>query len=272
MLGVNILRSTLLGHILSSVDRFAPNKVFICFDCAGSNWRKEEYSLYKAQRKEAREKQDINWEEFYGFLTGFYEELKGSFPFISLKHNRLEADDIAAHLVRRFSCDTNIIITNDSDYLQLLKYKNIEIYNAISSKKMLCESPKRFLELKILTGDKSDNVPSIMPRVGPATAEKLLDSGELEEILAKPAAGGGPNETKRNYDRNKKLIDLDNTPEELIMSLENLIDDYQMVDTKHLTTYLREHTLRDLFDRISSIRRNLSRLVTAPDIPLGQPL
>lgn len=272
MLGVNVLRSTLLGHILAAIDRFSPNKVFVCFDCAGSNWRKETYPLYKAQRKEAREKQDINWLEFYEFLTGFYEELKGSFPFISLKHNRLEADDIAAYLVRRYSCDTNIIITNDSDYLQLLKYKNVEVYNAINGKRMLTESPRRFLEEKILTGDKSDNIPPIRSRIGPATARDLIDSGDIYKLLEEKDQEGKPLEIRRNYDRNKQLIDLDNTPEELILSLDNLIDEYVMLDTRQLTTYLRKFTLRDLFDRISSIRRNLSKLVTAPDIQLGQPL
>jgi 5'-3' exonuclease len=260
MLGINVLRSSLLRQILMSVDRFKPDKVFICFDCQGKNWRKQKYDFYKGHRKELRDKQDINWEEFYEFLKGFYNELTDNFPFYSLRHDNLEADDIAAHLVRRYSNDNNIVVTNDSDYLQLLKYKNVEIYDSKTGKKKTCESPKRFLEAKILTGDTSDNIPPIRARIGPVTAEELIDSGKIYELLNEVDADGKPKEIKRNYDRNKELIDLENTPEELIMSLENLIDDYQLTDTRKLTTYVRDMNLRELFDNISAIRRNLSKL------------
>lgn len=261
MIGINVLRSNLLGHILFSTERVNPNKVFVCFDCNGKNWRKEKYDFYKAHRKEAREKQDVNWEEFYGFLNSFYDELKDNFPFISLKHNKLEADDIAAYLVRRYSNDTNVILTNDSDYLQLLKYKNVEILDSKTGKKKTHDSPKKFLELKILTGDSSDNIPPVQAGTGPVKAEKLIDEDKLTELLEKKDADGNPCEFRRNYNRNKELIDLDNTPESLLMSLENLVDDYKLIDTKNLTNYLREHTLRDLFSNISTIRRNLTKLV-----------
>jgi 5'-3' exonuclease len=261
MLGINVLRSALLRNVLMSIDRFNPNKVFVCFDCQGKNWRKKKYDFYKDHRKELREKQDVNWEEFYDFLKGFYDELKDNFPVYALRHDGLEADDIVAHLVRRYSVDTNIIITNDGDYLQLLKYKNVEIYDSKTGKKKICESPKRFLEAKILTGDKSDNIAPIRARIGPATAEELIDTGEIYKLLEETDADGKPTELRRNYERNKELIDLENTPQELIMSLENLIDDYQLATTKNLTSYLRDKSLRDLFDNISTIRRNLSKLI-----------
>jgi DNA polymerase-1 len=272
MLGMNIIRSKLLRNLIFTVEKLNPDKVFICFDCQGSNWRKQKYNFYKAHRAELREKQDVNWEEFYDFLNSFYDELRINFPFVSLRHDKLEADDIAAHLVRRYSNDINTIVTNDSDYLQLLKYKNVEVINALSGKKMVCESPKKFLEIKILTGDKSDNIPAVRARTGPATAEDLIDTGEIYKLLEEVDAQGNPKEIKRNYDRNKELIDLENTPEGLLMSLENLIDDYKMADTKLLTTYIRDRSLRDLFDNISSVRRILNKLVTPPDNQLARPL
>jgi len=273
MLGENILRNDMLGHIMMFTQRFKPDKVFHCFDCLDLNWRKRLYNFYKEQRKDLKSKQDVNWDDFYAFLEKFHDELRDNFPFVCLRHNSLEADDIAAHLVRRYSCDTNVIITNDGDYLQLLKYKNVSVHNCITGKKMEIEgSPQRYLELKIMTGDKSDNLPAIRPRIGPETAIKLLDSGEIHKLLEEKDPNGDPCELRRNYERNKHLIDLENTPQELLMSLENLIDDYQMKDTKNLVTYIREHRLRSLMDNIANIRQALSKLVVAPEIPLGQPL
>jgi len=38
MLGMNILRSKLLRNLIFTVEKFNPDKVYICFDCQGSNW------------------------------------------------------------------------------------------------------------------------------------------------------------------------------------------------------------------------------------------
>jgi 5'-3' exonuclease len=264
MLGENVLRSELLNDIFNAIDKIKPDRVFVCFECKGYNWRKEKYNFYKDQRAKQRAKQeDINWEEFYGFLEKFYVELKENLPFISLKHDKLEADDIAAHLVRRYSHDINTVITNDSDYLQLVKYKNVKIINSKTGKVMECSSPKRYLEEKILTGDTSDNIPPIRSGIGPKTASKLIESEEIYKMLEEKDADGKPCELRRNYERNKELIDLENTPQHLLMSLENTIDDYVMVDTKKLLMYIQRNSLRALLDRLSSIRRNLTVLTAA---------
>ena len=261
MLGENILRHNLLGSIFYYIDRFKPNKVFVCFECDGKNWRKEKFDFYKAQRKEAREKQDVNWDEFYSFTSSFYNELKENFPFYVLKHDKLEADDIVSILVKKFLGNDNIMITNDGDYKQLLKYPGVKFFDSMKGIFNECDSPKKFLETKIIMGDRSDNIPPIRPRFGEKTAEKLIESEEIYKMLNEVDPDGQPCELKRNYDRNKLLIDLENTPRDLVESLENMVDEYQPPTSKYMVTYFRTKRLVEHLGNISKIRQNLESLV-----------
>ena len=78
-----------------------------------------------------------------------------------------ESDDAIAILTRLFleqqkesDCQI-VIIANDSDYNQLLVDKRVSIYNPKGWTQVLCDDPAKYLEEKILTGDKSDNVKPI---------------------------------------------------------------------------------------------------------------
>jgi len=259
--GMNLLRHMLLKNgILFYLNKFKPDRCFVCFDTKGSNWRYDVLPTYKGQRKANREKHNIDWQEFFKLLEDFQTELRDFFPIYSIKHDSLEADDIIAHLVRNNQDRNKIIVTSDSDYVQLLKYRNTKLFDPMKNKFKVCESPRYELEKKILTGDKSDNIPAIRPRCGEKTAEKLIESGEIKKLLLEIDSDGNPGEIKRNYDRNKLLINLDDTPEELLRELDDSLDEYQLSSTSKLFKYLTKYRLRDLFNEVSSVRQTLSLL------------
>jgi 5'-3' exonuclease len=86
-----------------------------------------------------------------------------------------EADDLAAGLARcaiRSSAKEAIIITGDSDFAQLVtdqsKFTTLARHVYSRSKGYLIR--KWLCFEKILSGDKSDNIPSIKPRLEPKTA------------------------------------------------------------------------------------------------------
>ena len=69
---------------------------------------------------------------------------------------------------------------------------------------------------KILTGDISDNIPSVFPKCGPKTAIKYFENRELLEKKLQES------ETYRTtYELNKKIIDFNNIPEELVEEFMN---------------------------------------------------
>jgi 5'-3' exonuclease len=186
-------------------------------DCKRENiWRVELFPQYKANRANGKE------DGFMGgpfFKMAYEEELfvKGGARSI-LKHSKLEADDCIAISVKRLTTmqpNCNIyIITSDKDYLQLNSH-NVHLFNLafknIAENKSSTGNPKTDLEIKIIMGDTSDNIPSVFPKCGPKTAQKCVD--DLEFFKKKMA--NNPDYYKQ-YDLNKKIVDFDNIPQELV--------------------------------------------------------
>lgn len=141
-----------------------------------------------------------------------------------LEHPKLEADDCIAitvkHILHNYPESKIWIIANDMDYLQLASEK-VNIYNLkyinISEKKSSTGDPECDKFCKIVCGDKSDNIRGIFDKCGIKTAIELYNNQELFREKLK--------DTKINnkYLLNKKLIDFDEIPEELVNSFKKNI-------------------------------------------------
>lgn len=186
-------------------------------DCKREHiWRTELFPQYKANRANGKE------DGFMGgpFFKMAYEEelfIKGGAKAI-LKHGKLEADDCIAISVKLLTAkypDCNIyVITSDKDYLQLNSH-NVHLFNLafknIAENKSSTGNPKSDLEIKIIMGDTSDNIPSVFPKCGPKTAQKCLDD---PEFFKKKMANNS--DYYKQYELNKKLVDFDSIPQELV--------------------------------------------------------
>jgi 5'-3' exonuclease len=197
--------------------------IYVARDCKRSEiWRNEIYSEYKGTRES-----DPNFAGAPFFKLAYVEQLFEKTPNVKgiLKHDKLEADDCIAltakHLHKTYP-DANIyIIASDADYLQIvndkihlydMKYKNIKETKKCSG------DPKRDLFCKIVAGDKSDNIPTIMKKLGPKTAQKYYENPtEFETFLAKNP------QAKEVYKRNQTIVDFNNIPQDLQISFEQLV-------------------------------------------------
>ena len=183
-------------------------------DCKRENiWRVKHFPKYKATR---------NQEGFMGgpFFKMVYETnlfLEGGVKAI-LKHPELEADDCIAlsvkHLVKKYPECQIYIITSDKDYLQL-KRDNVYLYNLafknIADNKSSTGNPLQDLEIKIVMGDTSDNIPSVFPKCGPKTAQKCFED---PEFFKKKMSNN--EEYYKQYELNKLLVDFNSIPQELV--------------------------------------------------------
>jgi 5'-3' exonuclease len=186
-------------------------------DCKRENiWRNAHFPKYKANRPNGSQ------DGFMGgpFFKMVYDEdlfNKGGAKAI-LKHSRLEADDCIAisvkYLINKYPECNIYIITSDRDYLQLNAH-NVQLYNLafknIAENNSSTGNPKEDLEIKIIMGDISDNIPSVFPKCGPKTAKKCIDDPEFFKKKM------SDNEAYyKQYELNKKLVDFNNIPEELV--------------------------------------------------------
>jgi 5'-3' exonuclease len=269
--GYQLLKHVLIKSVLKNVNEFSPDRVYICFD-GGSSWRKNVSDSYKAQRKEARDKQDVaaggdvNWSEFYRIVDELRTDFRTNFPFYTLQINSIEADDIIAYLVKTSpQDDEKIILTRDGDYIQLLQYPNTKIYNPVDRKWMTSDNPLHDLQVKICMGDKSDNIAAILPRMGIATAEKYVESGQLDKLLENARIevekfGKASKMEAVNYFTNEKLIDLSKAPSTIVNQIKTEVENAKCGNPANLLKFFVTNGLRELVEDISKVRTTVSKL------------
>jgi 5'-3' exonuclease len=213
-----------MNSFLNTIVKFNPSKVILAFDTKGS-WRYDIYPSYKSNRKIARDKAVIDFEKFFPIFSEFKDEIKDVFKTVYvLEHPKAEGDDIIAVLCKeQFKKNQNIIVSTDKDMHQLLIEKNNQQFDPINNKIVSCINPLRELDLKIITGDKSDAIPAIRPRTGTATAESILKEG-IDDFLEEE----GNEEYKKNYIRNRILIDFNFIPKDLSESIINTYCKYEI--------------------------------------------
>jgi 5'-3' exonuclease len=191
--------------------------IIVAKDCKRENiWRNDLFPNYKGTRSNGPE------DGFMGgpFFKMVYEEqlfIEGGAREI-IKHPKLEADDCIAITVKnmlQLYPDCNIyIITSDKDYLQLAEPR-VQLFNLafkkLTDQKSCTGNPACDLFCKIVSGDPSDNIPSVFPKCGQKTALKYFQDRELFEKKLQES-----DEFQKRYNINKQIIDFNNIPEILV--------------------------------------------------------
>ena len=231
------LDENLIRHMILNSIRMYRKKYFrefgeVVITSDGSkNWRYEAFPQYKFKRKDARKQSTIDWKEVFRITNKVFDELRENFPYKVVMHDQCEADDVIAQLVVNSQVDFGhqekvMIISSDKDFGQLQKYSNVSQYSPMLKKEIKILNPRRHLLELILRGDQADGIPNVLSiddcftegvRQTPLREAKIdeimkdLDDGELLYAAS----------WYRNYLRNKKLIDLTETPSTLKQEIIN---------------------------------------------------
>ena len=247
--------------ILNSLRMYRQNyfrefgELVICYD-SKNYWRREYFPEYKAGRRKSRETSSHDWNDIFECLNTIKSEIRENFPYKVLEVYGAEADDIIAALCGELEFDNGktLILSGDKDFIQLHRFKNVKQYSPITKKFINGEDPTEYLYQHILKGDSSDGVPNVLSpdntfvdglRQRPLSKKKISEwAGPLcEQVL--------PNdELKRNYQRNKKLIDLQETPKELHLECIRTYQDAPEGDRSKLLNYFIKNRLNDLMENI----------------------
>lgn len=115
--------------------KFEGGHVVVCLE--GSSWRKQIYPRYKAHRRvqedlrTAKEKEEdqLIFEAFNEFCAFLKEKTNVTV----LQSKGVEADDWIARWIQLHPEDNNVIVSNDSDFIQLLG-DNVTLFNPIEER------------------------------------------------------------------------------------------------------------------------------------------
>lgn len=192
------------------IEQFSPDKCFFVLE-GHPQFRYDLFADYKANRiiKQASSKEKLD-----KFLQSKDEivRIMQHFPITVARAANYEADDVIASLCDNMRDEDLTILSNDSDYIQLLQrgYPHCQIYNPI--KKTFMEAPVYpYVAWKCLNGDKSDNIPALLK------PKKALDTVNSPELFKKFM---DVEENRANFSINRQLIEFRSVPMDEITLVE----------------------------------------------------
>jgi 5'-3' exonuclease len=260
----------MLSSVKLCYNKFNADHAVFCLE--GRSWRKDFYTPYKAHRRVAQlakssreqEEDQIMFQSYDDMITFLDEKTNVTM----LQNPEAEADDMIAVFIQSHPNDNHIIISSDSDYMQLVT-DNVKIYDGVQNRIITKDGffkddknmtpikdkktgdvkeapePEWLLFEKCIRGDTSDNIFSAYPGCRKKGTKNKI--GMLEAYADRGANGfnwnnfmlqrwtdhnGEEHTVRDDFERNVKLIDLTAQPYDLMVKFVETIAENSVVKTK----------------------------------------
>ena len=231
-------------------------QLVICAD--GMNtWRKDFFPNYKANRKKGRDASSLDWTEIFRILHLVRDEIRENLPYKVVHMDGCEADDIIGTLTMQTQefgqHEPVMIISSDKDFIQLQKFSNVKQFSPIQKKMVSDSNPRTYLWNHILRGDSGDGVPNVLSGDNTFISEAKqtpLRQARIDDWIqnADRLRDAMPEEIYRNYQRNKKLIDLTEIPEDTQKSIINNFNSQKPALRMRVLNYLIKKRCTNLIE------------------------
>jgi 5'-3' exonuclease len=249
-----MLRHMILNSIRAFNVKFKDEFGEMIIACDSTHhWRKQIFPYYKANRKRAIEKSELDWKMIFDSLTRIREELKAFSPYKVLDVETAEADDIIATLVQTTFLQKILILSSDKDFIQLHTHSNVSQYDPVRKKWITNPDPRKYLKEHILNGDKGDGVPNVLSAdnclvIG--ERQKSMTKKRLDELMSREPTEYIEN-IKRNYSRNEQLIDLGKIPDHIKIQVDLQFSNQMTKDSSGFFSYLAKNKLNKLLESMN---------------------
>jgi 5'-3' exonuclease len=248
-----------LSAVNKVVNKFGADHVVFALE--GRSWRKDVYAPYKRNRSDARaaqtEKEQAEDKLFWETFDHLTKYLAESTNCSVIRNENAEADDIIARWIALHPLDHHVIISSDTDFVQLLA-ENVDQYNGITDELLTVRgifdakgkpvidkktklpktipNPEWLLFEKCMRGDSSDNVFSAYPGVRVKGTKNKVGLTEAFEDRSRQGYAwnnlmlqrwtdpdGVEHRVLDDYERNRLLIDLRAQPVEIKQAVDGSI-------------------------------------------------
>lgn len=248
-----------IRHMVLNTYRMYRNRFFntygelvICHDSSRC-WRKDFFPEYKENRKKQQRKSPYDWNEIHDMMDIIRDEIKDVFPYKNIQIQKTEADDVIAVLCKNYyNTEKILIVSSDKDFQQLQMFPNIKQYSPIQKKFLDCKNPKQFLLDHIIRGDTSDGIPNILSdddtHVNKDKRQKRLTKSVINDLYEEVKLGSISE--RRNWERNKKLIDLSCLPNEYEEEILEQYNTEKKTGRENLLNYFIKKRLKNLMENI----------------------
>jgi len=163
--------------------------VVVAWDNGIPAFRKSMYPAYKNKEISIGEQQDKEKrkEAMVSAINQFcFSNMRDWFPILHIVGEQAEGDDVISVVCKQV-LERVVIVSTDTDFYQLID-ERVYVLNPKTEKLITSEqlkmSPRSVLEMKLLMGDPSDNLPGAKG-VGEISAQKLVEEFRtIENMLA----------------------------------------------------------------------------------------
>lgn len=262
-----LIRHMILNSIRRYNVQFREEYGEMVIACDSSSWRKERFPHYKAARKKTRDESPLDWSKFFNLISMVRDELQESFPYRVVQVDGAEADDVIGELTKKTQefgqNEPVLIVSSDKDFLQLHRFNNVKQFSPMKRDFITVEDPHYYLFEHICKGDSGDGVPNMLSpddtfvenkRQRPLRAKKIeemyeaFNRGMLENEISK--------EEYRNFYRNKQLIELEHTPNEIREEIDSLYNSEANKNNAKVFGYLVEKRCNMLIESVQDFYTN----------------
>jgi len=259
--------------------QYKPHNTIMCYD--RSSWRKDytasEQCLSKKPYKGNRRQnmtpaQEAKFIRFKNHLREFENLISNHTTIVSLAEDSLEADDLIAGFVQIYEDESNeiIVISADSDLLQLTRYRNVKVISPKDDKEQSLadyfNDPLYYVFQKCVRGDPTDNVQSAFPRVKSTRIRKAYeDPAERVQFMKE----SWTNETSTEFTveaifkENQLLIDLEKQPPEIrakiFETVERGMSKKRQFSMFHFLQFIGKHELNKIKEQMDQYLPLLSK-------------
>jgi 5'-3' exonuclease len=218
-----------------------------------SDWRREVYSDYKGNRDYDT---DPIWRDVMFPCMDNLKAVLQYYPIHQLNIEKLEADDIAYLVAKQFPGKDTVLISTDSDWLQIVQEFKVKLFHPLTDKYKKVPEGYEYIIQKAIMGDKGDNIPGL-EGYGPKKSQKLAEELYGEDFIDNMSAPELTDEQQETILRNVKLMSIANNPH-----IKNADIDFSALrfqpklDLRKIQKFYFDYKLKSLleyFDRVADI-------------------
>lgn len=265
---VGLIRHVILNSLQSYKKKYGGEYGEMVIACDARNyWRRHFFPYYKADRKKDRKESDMPWQLIFETMSSVRKDLEEHFPYKVLHVDKAEADDVIA-VMAQWTQENELvaygiveepqkvlIVSSDHDFFQLHRFDNVRQWSPRVKKYVKAERDymtNGHIQHIVKAGD--DGIPSILNRDDIMISEerqKPVSAKRLAEFIELGRDACRDDFERRNWDRNRTLIDFEYIPEDVRQSIIAAYTGSTPVkDRMRIMNYLIKNKCRLLLDHI----------------------
>ncbi|TFH08284.1 MAG: hypothetical protein E4H14_06760, partial [Candidatus Thorarchaeota archaeon] len=225
------------------------------------------------RRKDMSPAQQAKFQRFMNHLSEFETLIRKHTTIITLVGDKLEADDLIAGFAQIYGDgDDNeiVIISSDSDLLQLKRYADVRVISPATDKEVTLDhvdnDPELLLFIKCIRGDPTDHVQSACPKISEAKIRKAYED-PYERVQLMKRVWKHPHHgefmVEKLYEENQKLIDLSKQPDEIriqvLQTVEEAVNMKREFSLFHIMKFIGKYELNKIKENIDQYLPLLSK-------------